>query len=111
MRHSAANVIVLEPRPARHIAPSPGAGGSVLPMKKQRKKGGAGGGNMRYAGLMSVNNRHRRKYDPKLRVRIAGGEARRLTEREIEEWYERLGEVMDGKSEVRCQPLGCDEVV
>lgn len=108
MTHSAANVIVLEPAPARHIAPSPDAGGQVLPLRKRKKS------NMRYAGTISAGNRFgrsRRKYGEFERVYMDGHMIRRLNKLELAEWHERLGKIMDAKSQIRRQPLGCEEVV
>lgn len=102
MSHSAANVIVLEPLPARHIAPSPGVGGEVLQIKRPRK-------GMRYPGLQATSARSRGKYDRSLRVRVAGGEARMLSPAELAEWHARIAEIINDEGHLRRQPLRPEE--
>jgi hypothetical protein len=89
--------IVLEPPALRFAIPEPEVVDLLRPIQRRKPT------NMRYVGLKTISNRH--KYAGDQRVRIAGGEARLLSDREIAEWHKRLGRIMSGETEVRREPL------
>lgn len=49
----------------------------------------------RYAGLHGNNRKKRDRYVDCERVRVAGGDARKLTPEEIAEWHERLHRILN----------------